>query len=62
MSVRLLSFAAEERAVYSLISVSDGVMAKEIASRLSLSRKEVNHLLFSSPLMRELCYEDDAFR
>ena len=62
MSVRLLSFSAEERAVYSLISVSDGLMAKEIASRLSLSRKEVNHLLFSSPLMRELCYEDDAFR
>ena len=62
MSVRLLSFSAEERAVYSLISVSDGLMAKEIASRLSLSRKEVNHHLFSSPLMRELCYEDDAFR
>ena len=62
MSVRLLSFSAEERAVYSLISVSDGLMAKEIASRLSLSRKEVNHLLFSSPLMRELCYEDDVYR
>lgn len=62
MSVRLLSFSAEERAVYSLISVSDGLMAKEIASKLSLSRKEVNRLLFSSPLMRELCYEDDAFR
>lgn len=62
MSVRLLSFSAEERAVYSLISVSGGLMAKEIASKLSLSRKEVNRLLFSSPLMRELCYEDDAFR
>ncbi len=49
MSVRLLSFSAEERAVYSLISVSDGLMAKEIASRLSLSRKEVNHLLFYLP-------------
>ena len=61
MSVRLLSFSAEERAVYSLISVSDGLMAKEIASRLSLSRKEVNHLLFSSPLMRVLCYEEDAY-
>ena len=62
MSVRLLSFSAEERAVYSLISVSDGLMAKDIASKLSLSRKEVNRLLFSSPLLRELCYEDDAFR
>ena len=28
----------------------------------SLSRREVNRLLFSSPLLRELCYEDDAFR
>ena len=62
MGVRLISFSAEERAVYSLISVSDGLLAKEIALALSLSRKEVNHILYSSPLMHELCFQDDAFR
>ncbi len=37
-------------------------MAKEIASRLGLTRQVVNHLLFSSPLMHELCYQDTSFR
>lgn len=59
---RLPVFSQEERAVYSLISVSDGIMAKEIASKLGLARSAVNHLLFSSPLMHELCFQDDAFR
>ena len=61
-SDRLPVFSDEERAVYSLISVSDGVMAKEIASRLGITRQAVNHLLFSSPLMHELCYQDKSFR
>lgn len=59
---RLPVFSREERAVYSLISASDGVMAKEIASGLGMTRQDVNHLLFSSPLMHELCYQDNAFR
>ena len=61
-SGRLPSFSPDERAVYSLISVRDGIMAKEIASFLGLSRTEVNHLLFSSPLMRELCFQDHSYR
>ena len=61
-SGRLPVFSAEERSVYSLISVSDGIMAKEIASRLGLSRSSVNHLLFSSALMRELCFQDGSYR
>lgn len=60
-SDRLPSFSAEERAVYSLISVNDGIKAKAIASRLSLSRPVVNHLLFSSPLMHELCFQDSQY-
>ena len=55
-------FSPEEQAVYSLISVSDGIMAKEIASRLGMERSAVNHLLFSSALMRELCFQDSAYR
>ena len=58
----LSSFSDEEKAVYSLISVNDGLLAKEIASLLSMERKQVNHLLFSSPLMHELCFQDRDFR
>ena len=58
----LSSFSDEEKAVYSLISVNDGLMAKEIASLLSMERKQVNQLLFSSPLMHELCFQDRDFR
>ena len=58
----LSSFSDEEKAVYSLISVNDGLKAKEIASLLSMERKQVNHLLFSSPLMHELCFQDRNFR
>ena len=62
MSGRLPSFSAEERAVYSLISRNNGLKAKEIASALNLSRSDVNRLLFSSPLMHELCVQDSDFR
>ena len=62
MPAGLPSFSAEEKAIYSLISVNDGLMAKEIASGLSMDRKKVNHLLFSSPLMHELCFQDNSFR
>ena len=60
-SDRIPSFSDDERAVYSLISVNDGMKAKDIASRLSLSRPAVNHLLFSSPLMHELCFQDSLY-
>ena len=59
---RLPVFSAEERAVYALISVNDGIMAKDIASRLNLSRSAVNHILFSSALMHELCFQDKSYR
>ena len=59
---RLTVFSAEERAVYSLISVNDGMTARDIASKLSLSRSAVNHILYSSALMHELCFQDEVFR
>ena len=61
-SGRIPVFSSEEQSVYSLISVNDGIMAKDIASALDLKRAEVNHLLFSSPLMHELCYQDSSYR
>ena len=54
----LPSFSEKERSVYALISAHDGIKARNIASSLGLSRTEVNSLLFSSPLMHELCYQD----
>lgn len=60
-SDRLPVFSQQERAVYSLISVRDGIKAKEISSELGLNRTEVNRMLFSSPLMHELCYQDTSF-
>ena len=55
-------FSETERRVYSLISAGSGLKAKEIAANLSLGKTEVSRLLFSSPLMRELCYQDREFR
>ena len=61
-SEKIPVFSAEEQGIYSLISVSDGIMAKDIAAGLGMTRREVNRLLFSSALMRELCFQDSDFR
>ena len=55
-------FSAEERMVYAQIAANDGMKAREIASVLRLDRHTVNHILFSSPLMKELCYQDSGSR
>ena len=51
-----------ERAVCALICSSGGLRAREIAERLGLSRERVNRILYGSPLMRELCWQDRAYR
>ena len=51
-----------DRKVCSVICQSDGIKAREIARRLGLDRGTVNHVLFSSPLLRELCYQDRDYR
>ena len=51
-----------ERQVYSLICRNDGISAKEIAGELRVERKTVNHLLYASPLLGELCYQDRDYR
>mgnify|MGYP002623629296 CR=1 FL=1 len=50
------------RAVCSLICRSDGIKAREIARELKVERSMVNHILYTSPLMRELCYQDRDYR
>ena len=55
-------FPEEERRVYSLISKSDGITAREIDRLTGIEKKAVNRLLVSSALMRELCDQDREYR
>lgn len=47
-----------ERDIYSLICKNDGIKAKDIAKHLNTERSMVNHYLYSSPYMHDLCYCD----
>ncbi|MEY8562525.1 hypothetical protein AALA21_05660 [Eggerthellaceae bacterium 3-80] len=47
--------------VYQLIASSDGITAREIASRLGIDRKSVNQLLYNNPFVHDLCYHDDNY-
>ena len=51
-----------ERAVCAAICRSDGIRAREIAKDLGLDHTTVNRVLYSSPLMRELCWQDGEHR
>ena len=51
-----------ERKVCAAICRSSGLKAREIASQLNLDRNTVNHILYASPLLHELCYQDDSYR
>ena len=51
-----------ERAVCAVICQADGIRAREIAERLGFDRKTVNQILYSSPLMKELCWQDRDYR
>lgn len=51
-----------EREIYSAICRSEGIKAKEIAELVGADRTAVNRILYNSPFMHELCYQDDAYR
>lgn len=51
-----------EREICTLICHHDGIKAREIADKLNIDRRAVNHILYSSPLMKELCWQDRDFR
>ncbi len=51
-----------ERAVCAVICRSDGLRAREIASKLGLDHGDVNRILYRSPLMKELCWQDRDYR
>lgn len=51
-----------DRAICAAICQSDGIKAREIAKQLGLDHSTVNHALYHSPLMQELCWQDDEYR
>ena len=52
-----------ERSIYMCICRSeDGVKARDIARMLRADAGTVNHFLYTSPFMRELCWQDDEYR
>ena len=51
----------KDREICALICRNRGIKAKEIAGKLNIDRQEVNHILYSSPLMKELCCQDREF-
>ena len=51
-----------ERKIYMEICRSDGgIKAKEIARNLYCDPSKVNHFLYASPFMKELCWQDDEY-
>ncbi len=50
-----------DREVCAVICRHAGIKAKDIARELNIDRQEVNHILYSSPLMKELCWQDRDF-
>ena len=50
-----------ERQVRSVICQSDGIKAREIARLLNLDRAAVNHVLYHSLLLQELCWQDGDY-
>ena len=51
-----------QQAICAEICRRDGVKAREIARALKLDHQTVNHVLYHSPLMKELCWQDGEYR
>ena len=47
-----------DREICAVICRHAGIKAKDIARELNIDRQEVNRILYSSPLMKELCWQD----
>ena len=51
-----------QQKICAAICHGNGLKAREIAKLLNLDRNTVNHVLFTSHLLRDLCYQDDDYR
>ena len=47
-----------DREVCAAICRHDGIKAKDIAKELNVDRQTVSRILYASPLLKELCYQD----
>ena len=51
-----------ERSIYMCIAESEeGIKARDIARSLRVDPSTVNHFLYASPFMKELCWQDDEY-
>ena len=51
-----------QRAVCATICSHEGLRARQIARELGLERQTVDRVLYTSPLMKELCWQDRDYR
>ncbi len=51
-----------DREICAVICRHRGIRAKDIARELKIDRQETNRILYSSPLMKELCWQDADYR
>ena len=51
-----------EQAVCALICRHEGLKAREVAAKLDLDHQTVNRILYGSPLLKELCWQDRDYR
>lgn len=51
-----------QQSICAFICQSDGIKARDIAKKLDLDHQTVNHVLYTSPLMKELCWQDREYR
>ncbi len=49
-----------ERDIFAVICGSDGIRARDIAKKLNRNKSVINHYLYASPYMHELCYQDSS--
>jgi len=52
----------KERKICAAVCSGSGLRAKEISAQLGMERAEVNHILYSSALLHELCWQDRDYR
>ena len=50
-----------QQQICAVICRHKGIKARDIARELELSHQTVNHVLYSSPLMKELCWQDQEY-
>ena len=50
-----------ERKICAAICQNNGLKAREIARQLNMDRNTVNSILYHSPLLKDLCYQDDSY-